>query len=118
MLSVQIKGHHTVWVKKQGWARPVPVRYAVSGDSLVTFGDDGLEGLLAGDRAVAAVHDIAGGQLLESFGVTVTDVPPPEVDREALLELVAHVPLGANMVEVNARVDELCRSRRIIALVP
>ena len=37
-----MKGHHTVWVKKPVWARPVPVRYAVSGNSLVTFGDEGL----------------------------------------------------------------------------
>lgn len=118
MVSNQVQGHHTAWVKKQGWPRPVPVRYAVSGNSLVTFGDQGLAGLVAGDRVVATVHEIAGGPLLESLGVTVTDIPPAEVDREAVLELVAHVPLGATLAEVNARVDELCRTRRIMALVP
>jgi hypothetical protein len=118
MVSVQVKGHHTAWVKKQGWARPVPVRYAVSGNSLVTFGDEGLAGLVAGDRVVATVHEIAGGPLLESLSATVTEIPPAEVDREALLELVAHVPLGATLDEVNSRVDELCRTRRIIGLVP
>ena len=50
MVSVQVRGHHTVWVKKREWARPVPVRYAMSGESLVTFGDDGLADLVAGDR--------------------------------------------------------------------
>jgi hypothetical protein len=100
---------------KQGWARPIPVRYAVRGNSLVTFGDEGLAGLVAGDRVVATVHDIAGGPLLESLGVTVTDIPPAEVYREAVL---AHVPLGATLAEVNARVDELCWTRRIMALVP
>jgi hypothetical protein len=118
VVSVQVKGHHTAWVKKQGWARPVAVRYAVSGNSLVTFGDGGLASLVVGDRVVATVHDIAGGPLLESLGVTVTEIPPADVDREALLELVAHVPLGANLAEVSARVDELCRTRRIIGLVP
>ena len=118
MPSVQVKGHHTVWVKKPVWPRPVPVRYAVSGSSLVTFGDEGLADLVAGDRVIATVHEIAGGPVLESIGATVTEIPPAEVDREALLELVAHVPLGANLAEVNARVDELCRTRRVIALVP
>ena len=56
-----MKGHHTAWVKKPVWARSVPVRYAVSGNSLVTFGDDELAGLVAGDRVIATVHDIAGG---------------------------------------------------------
>ena len=56
---------------------------------------------------MAAVHDIAGGQVLDSFSITVTDVPPAAVDREALLDLLAHVPLGMNLAEVNARVDEL-----------
>ncbi len=118
MASVEIKGHHTVWVKKLEWARSVPVRYAVSGDSMVTFGDDGLAALAQGDRVVATVHEIAGGPSIASFGVTVTEVPPDEVDREALLELVAHVHLGATLAEVNARVDELRRTRRILALVP
>ena len=118
MVSVQVRGRHTVWVKKHEWARPVPVRYAMSGESLVAFGDDGLADLVAGDRAMAAVHDIAGGQVLDSFSITVTDVPTAAVDREALLDLLAHVPLGRNLAEVNARVDELSRTRRIIALVP
>ena len=118
MVSVQVKGHHTVWVKKLEWARSVPVRYAVSGDSMVTFGDDLLAALAQGDRAVATVHEIAGGPPIASFGVTITEVAPDEVDREALLELVAHVQLGATLAEVNACVDELCRTRRVIALVP
>jgi hypothetical protein len=118
MVNVEIKGHHTVWVKKREWARAVPVRYGVSGDSLVTFGDNRLEALSAGDHAVATVHEIAGGPLIASFGVTVADVAPADVDREALLELVEHVPLGATLAEVNARVDELSRTRRIIVLVP
>jgi hypothetical protein len=118
MMSVQVKGHHTVWVKKAEWPRSVPVRYAVSGDSMVTFGDGALAALSPGDRAVATVHEIAGGPQIASFGVTINEVPPDDVDREALLELVAHVPLGATLAEVNARVDELSHTRRVIALVP
>lgn len=118
MVSLPVKGHHTVWIKMAGWPHAVPVRYAVSGDSLITFGDGELAGLRPGDHAVATVHEIAGGPPIESFGVTARDVPAGDVDREALLELVAHVPLGATLADVNTRVDELVRDRRVIALVP
>ena len=44
VVNVEVKEHHTVWVKKHEWSRAVPVRYGVSGESLVTFGDDRLAG--------------------------------------------------------------------------
>jgi hypothetical protein len=118
MVSAEVKGHHTVWIKKPGWSRSVPIRYAVSGESLLAFADDGLAGLASGDRATATVHEIAGGPAVASFGVTVHEVPSDQVDREALMDLVAHVPLGATLAAVNARLDELARRRRLIALVP
>jgi hypothetical protein len=118
MVSIAIKGHHTVWIKKLEWARAVPIRYAVSGDSLVAFGEKGLATLASGDRVVATVHEIAGGPPIASFGVTVAEIPSDEVDREALLELLDHVGLGTTLAAVNTRVDELRKTRRLIALVP
>ncbi len=118
MVSVAVKGHHTVWVKHLDWDRAVSARYAVSGESLVVFAEHGLERLSTGERAVATVHEIAGGPPIASFGVTVTDIGPEAVDREALLELLDHVGLGPTLVEVSSRVDEIGESRRLIALVP
>lgn len=117
MVDAQVKSHHTVWLRKRGWQHAIPVRYAMSGDTLVIFGDGSLRSLAAGDRATAAVHEIAGGPLVASFEASVTEVRPSEVDREAVLELLAHVPLGATLAEVNAKVDEVCTTRRIVALV-
>jgi hypothetical protein len=118
MVDAEVKGHHTVWVRKRDWSRAAPVRYAVSGDALVAFGDGPLRTLAAGDRATLAIHEIAGGPVIASFGASVVEVRPTEVDREAVLELLAHVPLGANLAEVDAKVAEVCRTRRILALVP
>jgi hypothetical protein len=117
-MEPQVKSHHTVWVKRQDWARAVPVRYAVSGDALVAFGDDGLAGLASGDRATASVHEIAGGPAITSFAVSVSEVPPDDIDKEALLELLEHVPLGATLSAVDAAVDEVRHTRRVVALVP
>jgi hypothetical protein len=117
-MDLQVKSHHTVWVKRHDWARAVPARYAVSGNALVTFGDGDLATLATGDRATASVHEIAGGPPITSFGVSVTEVPPDEIDREALLELLEHVPLGATLPAVDAALARVRHSRRVVALVP
>ena len=117
MVNAQVKSHHTVWVRKRGWQRGVPVRYATSGDAMVTFGDGPLQTLEAGDSTSVAVHEIAGGPPIASFEASVVEVRPSDVDREAVLELLAHVSLGASLAEVNAKVDGICSSRRILALV-
>jgi hypothetical protein len=117
-MDLKLKSHHTVWVKRQDWARAVPVRYAVSGNALVTFGDGDLAGLASGDRATASVHEIAGGPAITSFAVSVSEVPPDDIDKEALLELLEHVPLGATLPAVDAAVDQVRHTRRVVALVP
>jgi hypothetical protein len=117
MVNAQVKSHHTVWVRKRGWRRAIPVRYAMSGDALVTFGDGPLRSLADGDSTTVAVHEIAGGPPIASFAASIVEVRPADVDREAVLELLAHVSLGASLAEVNAKVDEICSSRRIVALV-
>jgi hypothetical protein len=90
----------------------------VSGNALVTFGDGDLAGLASGDRATASVHEIAGGPAITSFAVSVSEVPPDDIDKEALLELLEHVPLGATLSAVDAAVDQVRHTRRVVALVP
>ena len=43
-LPAGVSSHHTAWVAAAG-SEPHPVRYAVDGDRLVCFGDDGLVGV-------------------------------------------------------------------------
>jgi hypothetical protein len=117
-MDPRVESHHTVWVKGPHWARAVPARYAVSGDALVTLGDGDLATLATGDRVIASIHEIAGGPPITRFGVSVTEVLPDEIDREALLELLEHVPLGTTLAAVVAAVDEVRRTRRVVALVP
>jgi hypothetical protein len=118
-MDAAVRSHHTAWIRSDGGHRATPVRYAVSGDTLVTFGDRGpLAGLRRGDHAHVTVHEIAGGPAVASFGVTVQELDPDLVEREAVLELLAHVQLGPDLETVNRRVDEVCHRRRLVALAP
>lgn len=114
-----VRSHHTAWIRSDGAHRATPVRYAVSGETMVTFGDRGpLARLGRGEHATVTVHEIAGGPAIASFGVTVREVDPDTVEREAVLDLLAHVPLGRDIDAVNRRVEEICRERRLVALAP
>jgi hypothetical protein len=108
--------HHTVWVGPPGDV-PHPVRYAVDGDRLVCFGDDALAGIPDGTRVTAAIHEIAGGPAVASFGGSLQHLAPKEVPGEALLELLAHVPLGRDLDEVQASLSRVRAGRRIVAIV-
>jgi len=114
-LPEQVSSYHTVWVTSPG-REPVAVRYATAGERLYCFGDDELRDVRDGARVTAAVHRIASGPPVVSFSATVRDVPGEAVDREALLELVAHVPLGRSLDEVE-RALEQHRGRRVVELV-
>ena len=119
MQTIPGEGHHTVWVRKGGWTKPLPARYALSSEGLVVFGDRGqLADLADGDEVTATIREIADGPATESFDVTVSEVQPGAVDHEALLELVADVPLGNNPIWINIRLDELANSRRFLVLKP
>ncbi len=116
----EVRGHHTAWVGMAGGGAdhpPVPVRYALAGESLVMFGDEELSGVADGSRVTVTIHEIHDGPPLASFGATLRDVDPSEVDREALGELLAHVSLGHDLVEVSEQLDEIRAHRRVVALV-
>src|SRR5690348_4207715 len=97
-LPAAVKSHHTAWVTAPGMP-PRAVRYAVEGDRLVCFGDDGLVSVPDGSRVSVAVHEIAGGQMLATFAASVRRLAPQEIDTNALVELLAHVSLGRTLEE-------------------
>lgn len=109
--------HHTVWVNQPGGVSH-PVRYAVDGDRLVCFGDGDLAGIPDGTRVSASIHEIAGGPAVANFGASFRQVTPASISADALLELLAHVPLGRSLDEVETHLAEQRAERRIIELVP
>lgn len=119
-LPDEVRGHHTAWVAMAGGGAghlPVAVRYALVGESLVTFGDKELAGVADGARVNVTIHEIHDGPPLVSFAATLREVNPSEVDGEALGELLAHVSLGRDIAEVNEHLDEIRAHRRVVELV-
>jgi hypothetical protein len=118
-LPAEAKSYHTVWVSQAGTPaeRAHAVRYAAVDGHLYCFGDDGLRHISDGSRVSASIHRIANGPPLLAFDATVRTVEPADVNREALLELVAHIPLGRDLTQVEHTVDEWARTRRIVELV-
>jgi hypothetical protein len=116
-LPAAAKSHHTVWVGPRG-EKPHPVRYAIDGDRLVCFGDDSLANVPDGGRVSASIHEIAGGVSLGEFDASLRRLAPDAVDMNALVELLAHTPLGSTLEAVQARLDEQRAHRRVVELVP
>ena len=112
----QISSYHTVWVRA-GHGRAVPARYATSGEHVYCFGDEGLAEALDGERVAATVHRIANGPPLFGFSAIVRTVAPDKVDPEVLSELLAHVPLGRTLSEVQHSLDDQRQRRRVVELV-
>jgi hypothetical protein len=113
-LPDEVSSYHTVWVTVPG-RPPVALRYATAGDRLYCFGDGELGDVADGTRVQAALHRIASGPPVVSFDVTVRTVTADDVEREALLELLAHVPLGRSLDEVEESVTRH-RARRVVEL--
>jgi hypothetical protein len=111
-----VSSHHTVWVRPPG-AEPHPLRYAVDGDRLICFGDGTLEGVRDGARVALTIHEIAGGHQVAAFGAAVRELRAAEVPTEALLELLAHVPLGRSLEDVELNLARYRDARRVVALV-
>ncbi len=118
-LARAIGSHHTIWIDGPSLEKPLPVRYASDDDRIYCFGDDGLAGVPDGERVSAAVHEISGkgGHRLAQISGTLREIDGSEVADDALLELLAHVPLGRDLDEVG-RALEHHRTRRLVAVVP
>lgn len=118
-LPAGVTNHHTAWVAPPSGSAH-PVRYAVDGARLVCFGDGVLADVPDQARVVVSIHEIAGagGHLITSFGASLRQLTPPEVDMNALSELLEHVSLGSTLGEVEAKLAELRSVRRVVELVP
>jgi len=116
-LPAAVTSHHTAWVSAPG-ARAQPVRYAVDGNRLVCFGDDGLARVPDGSRVSVSIHEISGGHLLAHFGASLHVLTPEAVMTGALVELLDHVSLGRTLEEVQLHLDDQRAKRRILELVP
>jgi hypothetical protein len=98
--------------------KPCPVRYAVDGNRLVCFGDEGLAHVPDGSRVSVSIHEISGGHLVAQFGASLRVLAPDAVTTNALVELLDHVPLGRTLEEVQLRLDDQRAERRVLELVP
>lgn len=116
-LPASAGSHHTAWVQPPHGAAH-PLRYAVDAGRLVCFGDDVLADVGDGEHVTVTIHEIAGGPAVGGFGASVRQLPSTDVPDEALLELLAHVPLGRNLTEVEDRLAYQREHRRVVALVP
>lgn len=113
-----VGSHHTAWVDAPSLREPVPVRYASDDDTIYCFGDDGLSDVPSGERVSATVHEISGGQAVAHVAGTLREIDGDAIAEDALLELLAHVPLGRDLDEVRGSLDRHRAQRRILAIVP
>ena len=113
-LSQAVVSHHTAWLQGAG-TRARPVRYAVAGDHMVCFGDQLPADAADGRPVFVTVHEIAGGPALARLRGTVHDVNADDVDRNAVLELLDHVPLGRTAAEIDAAIA-VHLHRRLVTL--
>jgi hypothetical protein len=90
------------------------VRYAVDGDRMVCFGDQLPVDAADGTLVFVAVHEIAGGPALAEMRTFLRDASADELDSNAVLDLLEHVPLGRTRDEVDASLARH-RTRRLVA---
>ena len=112
-LPAPVARHHTAWVHC-ATCRPHAVRYAVDGDRMICFGDELPDDARDGRLVFVAVHEIAGGQSVAELTTTLRDVAADDVDGNAVLDLLEHVPLGRTRREVDAALARH-RARRLVA---
>lgn len=114
-LPSEVRNHHTIWVDVPG-GRTAAVRYAMDGDRLVCFGDDGLSVVAGGARLTAGVRGLASGPPEANFWVRVKELGPDEVPIALLADIVGYRPLGRSADEVLRNLEAMRRSRRLVAL--
>ena len=114
-LPTEVRSHHTIWVERPD-GRTAGIRYAMDGDRIVCFGDDGLTGVPDGARLTAGVRGIATGPPEADFWIRVQDLKPDEVSIALLSDIVGTAPLGRTADEVNGKLEEMRHSRRLVAL--
>lgn len=116
-LRPEVSSHHTVWVKDD-WGTFAGVRYAVSGEQLVCFGDKGLSRISNGAAVSATIRAIANGDPLCTFPAHLRELRGEDITNEVMLELLEHVSLGHTLTEVAANLEKQRTGRRVVAIVP
>jgi len=114
-LPSEVRSHHTVWVERPD-GRTAGIRYAMDGERIVCFGDDGLTGVPDGARLTAGVRGIATGPPEANFWIRVRDLSPDDVSVALLSDIIGDAPLGRDTDEVLRRLETIRHSRRLVAL--
>ena len=114
-LPSEVRSHHTVWVDLPG-GRTRAVRYAADGDRLICLGDDGLASIPDGTSVFASLRGLACGPLERYFRVKVHELDGHDVGLGTLAELLGDTALGRTSAEVEATLESIRASRRLVAL--
>ena len=114
-LPNEVRHHQTIWVDLPD-GRTVGVRYAMDGDRVVCFGDDGLSGAANGERLTAGLRGLASGPPEANFWVRVRELGPEDVTVALLSDIVGDRPLGRTADEVLRNLEGMRHSRRLVAL--
>jgi hypothetical protein len=114
-LPSETRSHHTIWVDIPG-GRTVAVRYAADADHLVCLGDDGLAGVADGTTLFASLRGLACGPLERYFRVRLRQLDATDVGLATLSDLLGDRALGRTTEEVEATLESIRSSRRLVAL--
>ena len=114
-LPNEARSHHTIWIDLPG-GRTRALRYATDGDRLICLGDDGLAGVPEGTSLFASLRGLACGPLERYFRVKVHELDGNDVGLATLADLLGDQALGRTSAEVEAALESIRTTRRLVAL--
>lgn len=103
-------------MRKAPSSKSFPVRYAISDDALVCFGDTQLKSLKVGDNVRCTVHEIACGPPIASVTCIARHVEGQDLTTATVAVIHGNAP-DPGPPGVNTY-DQLRHTRRFISLQP